>query len=67
MNISKHVLVMACVVVPCLVASAMPRPVARLAPELVTEIKSALNSNMPKPRAEATARQQLGSKFTVNG
>ena len=49
MSISKHVLVMACVVMPCFVASAMPspRPVARLAPEVVKEIKGALNSNMP--------------------
>ena len=48
-SISKHVLVMACVVVPSFVASAMPaaRPVARLAPEVMKEIKGALNSNMP--------------------
>ena len=37
------------IVIPSLVVSAMPspRPVARLAPEVMKEIKGALNSNMP--------------------
>ena len=49
MCISKHLLMILCVVMPSLVLNAMPsaRPVAWVAPAVVTEIKRALKSNMP--------------------
>ena len=49
MSISKYVLVMACMLMPSLVASAMPRPVVQgvASAAVLKEIKGALNSDLP--------------------
>ena len=71
MSISKHVLVMACVLVPSLVVSAMPqaRPVVQgVAPAAVLkEIKSALDSNLPARVLQVLQDYGLGVNAQLTG